>query len=294
MPCKLKMAFDESQCSRLEREAEILRTIRTNDPHGYHFQHIVTWLYPDRFLTHESDNLYLADEDGDLSPSSATAAAAVSPMKSLVLESGGANLKQLLLSNGSRFSVSVTQRVHILQDIVGALHFLHGLEIVHFDVKPENIVCFSSASGSGSKWKLIDFDSSYSVNLPPSSPGGPPVISCSSSNDGILVTKEYTSPEVMRVLNYHSPDPDRGDPHPQAAPGLSPPEDVEMSWRLDIWSLGLVAVFLFSNHSLWEALHPTRSFQHSMVSESPSQRSSSSSQDPSATKRSHFWRPVCR
>jgi serine/threonine protein kinase len=39
-----------------------------------------------------------------------------------------------------------------------------------------------------------------------------------------------------------------------------------MSWRLDIWSLGLVAVFLFSNHSLWEALHPTRPFQRSMVS----------------------------
>jgi serine/threonine protein kinase len=260
------MAFDEPQCSRLEREAAILRTIRTGDPHGEHSQHIVTWLYPDHFLTHESDNLYLTDEAGDLSPSSASpAAAAVSPMKSLVLESGGVNLKQLLLSNGSRFTVPVAQRVHILQDIVGALHFLHGLNIVHFDVKPENIVCFPSASGSGSRWKLIDLDSSYDVNLPPSSPGGLPVISCcSSANDEVLVTKEYLSPEVMRVLNYRSPG--RGDPHPSAAPGPAPPADVEVSWRLDIWSLGLVAVFLFSDHSLWEALHPTRPFQHSMVS----------------------------
>jgi serine/threonine protein kinase len=259
------MAFDESQCSRLEREAKILKAIRAGDPHGEHSQHIVTWLHPDHFLTHESDNLYLANEDGDLSPSSATSAAALSPMKSLVLESGGANLKQLLLSNWSRFSVPVAQRVHILQDIVGALHFLHGLNIVHFDVKPENIVCFSSASGSGSRWKLIDFDCSYDVNSPPSSPGGPPVIRCcSSANDDILVTKEYTSPEVMRVLNYRSPD--HGGPHPSVAPGPDPPVDVKVSWRLDIWSLALVAVFLFSGHSLWEELHPTRFFQHSMVS----------------------------
>ena len=265
-PCKLKMAFDESQCSRLEREAVILRTIRTNDPSGEYSLHIVTWLYPDHFLTHESDNLYLTNESGELSPASTAAAAVISPMKILVLESGGANLKQFLQSNRSRFSVPVAQRVHILEDIVGALHFLHELRIVHFDVKPENIVCFSS--GSGSRWKLIDFDSSYDVNLPPSSLAGPPVISCChsslSSDDDTLVTKEYIGPEVMRVLNHRA---DR-DVHPPLAqaPAANPPADVEVSWRLDIWSLGLVAVFLFSNHSLWEALHPTRHFQHSMVS----------------------------
>jgi serine/threonine protein kinase len=246
------MAFNESQFSRLEREAEILRTIRTI---GDYSQHIVTWLYPDHFLTHESDNLYLTNEDGDLSPSSTAAA---SPMKSLVFESGGANLGQFL-SNKSRFSVPVTQRVHILEDIVGALHFLHGLNIVHLDVKPENIVCFSSASGS--RWKLIDFDSSCDVNPSPSSLGHchPPLVSCSSSNDDIFVTKEYTSPEVMRVLNHST----ASNPPHLSAP---PPADVEVSWRLDIWSLGMVGVFLFSNHSFWEALYPTRPFQTSMLS----------------------------
>jgi serine/threonine protein kinase len=261
-PCKLKIAFNESQWSRLEREATILRTIRTNDLQCKHPQHIVTWLYPDRFLTQESDNLYLINEQGDFTTSP-------SPMKSLVFESGGANLKQFL-SNKSRFSVHVAQRVHILEEIVEALNFLHGLNIVHFDVKPENIVCFSSASGSDLRWKLIDFDSSYDVT-PRDSPS--PMISFSSlsSNDPILVTKEYTSPEVMKVLNDRSAD---RDPHPSGAPVSIPvagipglaPVDVEVSWRLDIWSLGLVAVFLFSGHSLWEALHPTRPFQHSMVS----------------------------
>jgi serine/threonine protein kinase len=167
-------------------------------------------------------------------------------MKCLVFKSGGLNLKEFM-SNKNHFTVPIAQRVHILKEIVAALNFLHDLGIFHFDVKPENIVCFpSNGSDSNTRWKFIDFDASYDVNPP----GGPPLIRCSSSND-ILLTEEYTSPEVMRVREHSS------------IPGLAP---VEVSWRQDIWSLGLVAVFLLSNTSLWEALYPTRAFQNSMVS----------------------------
>jgi serine/threonine protein kinase len=231
------MAFDELQCSRLQREGEILNIIRTNDSLGEYSRYIVAWLYPDRFLTRKSENLYFIDEEGNFSPP------AVFPIKSLVFESGGLNLKQFM-SNKNHFQVAIAQRVHILEDIIGALNYLHGLSIVHFDLKPENIVCFSSGSGLDTRWKLVDFDSSYDV----STRSHPPVISSSASNDNICVTKEYTSPEVMRALSHSH---DAG--------------DLQVTWRLDIWSLGMVAVFLFSNHTLWEVMHPTRPFQNIMV-----------------------------
>jgi serine/threonine protein kinase len=148
----------------------------------------VTWLCPDIF-PQEGDSLYRMNREGGFD-----LLTTASPMKSLVLESGGPNLKKFLF-NKNYFSVPVTQRVHILQQILEALKFLHGLNIVHFDVKPENIVYFPS--NSGGSWKLIDFDSSYDVDVTPL-----PVISCSSRNDDIRVRKEYTSPEVMRVLDH--------------------------------------------------------------------------------------------
>jgi serine/threonine protein kinase len=251
------MAFTPQQQLQLEREHTILDTIRARDTHSHHSQFIVTSLFhgQDRFLTNESDNLYSFNEAGELSPLPFP-----SPMQSLVFESGGLNLREFM-SNRNHLSVAVVQRVQIMEDVVRAVNFLHELHIVHFDLKPDNVVCFSSVSDSVVRWKLIDFDSSCDVLLaPPDSAADQnrvtahvPVISFPSPN--IRVTEAYTCPEIMRILNYNND-------HPSAPP----PPPVEVNWRVDIWSLGMIGFFVFTNHSLWEVLHNAKPFKNSMVS----------------------------
>ncbi len=165
----------------------------------------MTLLYSGQFLTHESDNLFIIDKEGDLiSPLPFP-----SPMKSLVFEKGEVSLKEFITNN--HLLIPIIQKVHILGEIVAALEFLHSLHIVHFDLKPENIVCFSSSISSSSsssssmsssnvRWKLIDFDSSYDVS------GSTPIVIRSSSvnNNSIRVTEEYICPEIMKILNSSS------------------------------------------------------------------------------------------
>lgn len=118
-------------------------------------------------------------------------------MKSLVFESGGMNLQQFMTKN--RLSVSVTQRIHILEEIVRAVDFLHTLHIIHFDLKPENVVSFSSSSGSSIRWKLIDFDSSYDISSSSSLNSNHIIINENNCNN-IRVTEEYICPEIMKLL----------------------------------------------------------------------------------------------
>ena len=104
------------------------------------------------------------------------------------------------------------------------------------------------------RWKLIDFDTSYDVS------SSSPIMIRYPSNDAtaaVRVTEEYTSPEIMRILNHN--------PNNQDIPS-SAPVDVEVSWRIDIWSLGMIGIFLISDHSLWELLYSTVTFQNTMVS----------------------------
>jgi serine/threonine protein kinase len=241
------MAFTLQQQFQLEKESAILDKIRARDTHSQHSQFVVTSLFhgQERFLTNESDNLYFFNEDGELSnlPFS-------SPMQSLVFESGGLNLKQYI-SSKNHLSVAIVQRVQIMDDIVRAVNFLHDLHIVHFDLKPENVVCFSSVSDSVVRWKLIDFDTSCDVLHSPDHPR--PVISFPSSN--IRVTEEYSCPEIMKILNYNNDH-----------PSTPPPPPVQVNWRVDIWSVGMLGFFVFTNHSLWEVLHYTKPFKNSMVS----------------------------
>jgi serine/threonine protein kinase len=149
--------------------------------------------------------------------------------------------------------VPVTQRVQILSEIVEAVSFLHKINIVHFDIKPENVVSFISGGPSQRmRWKLIDFDSSF--DLTPSSSGSSSsssfvsaaaaapraALSCESLND-VWLTKEYAAPEVMKIIEQGTP----------AAPVAPPPLAIDPS--MDIWSLGMLAFYLFNNRSLWRS-----------------------------------------
>jgi serine/threonine protein kinase len=112
-----------------------------------------------------------------------------------------------------------------LQAVLNAIDFLHTSQIVHFDLKPGNIVLFSDT------WKLIDFESSFDLKINP-----PPTISNSTS---ILVTVEYAAPEVAKVMN------------------ASPLIEIAVTSAMDIWSLGMVGLFIFTGCTLWPHLLPS-------------------------------------
>ena len=163
-----------------------------------------------------------------------------SPLHGLVFELGEINLHQYLKDNYSR--IPVIHKINILEDIVKAVTFLEKVKIVHFDLKPENIVCFSS--NHNMRWKLIDFDSSFDLNVTPKPFLVYPV------ND-IRLTEEYVSPEVMRVIKNSN--------NNNNIP-------VEINFSMDIWSVGMIGVVLFSNQSLWKLLRPQIQFNSLMVS----------------------------
>lgn len=146
-PCTLKWALDEGEVKKLEQERDTLKMIRDRDAHQESREFLVNWLYPPDLIG--EDSVYFLNPSGEqLLPSHSN------PMCGLVLESGGKNLKEFLRNE----LLSSVQRIHILQEVVEAVTFLHRLNIVHFDLKPENIVFFTS--GDKARWKLIDFDSS--------------------------------------------------------------------------------------------------------------------------------------
>jgi serine/threonine protein kinase len=246
-PCKFKVAADEEQRKKLEREKDNLELIRRRDPHQESRKFIVGWLFPSQLMS--EDQIYFLNQSGDqLFPFSSTSPTRI-PIQGLVLESGGKNLREFL-KNQTLSSVPMTQRIHILEQIVEAVRFLHRLNFVHFDLKPENIVCFTS-SGDKMRWKLIDFDSSYDEKLTPSSTS-PSVISSPGLLMNLWLTEEFVCPEITRIILQRTQD------------NILPP-DVNINWRMDIWSLGMVAFFLFTNHSLWSA-HSASSFTCSMLS----------------------------
>ena len=212
-PCMLKMAVDEEQLTKLQREKDNLELIRRRDLHQEGSEYIVGWLFPFQLMS--EDRIYFLSQSGDqLFPFSSTLSTRI-PVQGLVLESGGKNLRQFL-KDQTLSSVPMTQRVHILEEVVEAVRYLHKLHVVHFDLKPENIVCFTS--GEKMRWKLIDFDSSYDAR--PTS-ASPTVISLPT----LRFTEEFVCPEVVRTLQYSTP-------------------TLEINWRMDIWSLGMVAYFL--------------------------------------------------
>ena len=221
--------------NQLNIEKSIFNKIHIYDHHGESSQFIVNWIYPTQILSsngNSHESIYLLNEVGEYIPSP-------SPLHGLVFELGEVNLHQYLKNNYSK--LPVIHKINILEDIVKAVTFLHQVNIVHFDLKPENIVCFSS--NHNTRWKLIDFDSSFDLNVTPKPSLVYPV------ND-IRLTEEYVSPEVMRVIkninNTNIP--------------------VEINGSMDIWSVGMIGVILFSNRSLWKLLRPQIQFNSFMVS----------------------------
>ena len=172
----------------------------------------------------------------------------MSPLSGLVFECGETNLHEFL-KNHPR--TAVIEKINILESIVRSVSFLHKLNIVHFDLKPENVVLFNS--NQGAKWKLIDFDSSFDL-------------SDSSSRfvevSGLRFTEEYVSPEVMRFVKPTSSS-------SSTTTTTTSSRTIEIKTSMDVWSVGVIAVAVFSpsRDGLWKMLHPeSESFQSSMVS----------------------------
>jgi serine/threonine protein kinase len=222
----------------LEREKRIFEAIRSGDVNGASNQFIVGWLTP-QLLTHDSECIYHCNESGDLVSLSSSS----SPLSGLVLEAGGATLRQYLKAHPR---LPVIERVGILEAVVEAVAFLHKMHIVHFDLKPENIVSFWTGTQQHhqARWKLIDFDTSYDVSVAPKPTISPPAT--------FRLTEEFAAPEVMKVVKHHQQQ-------------QQSTEAVEISEAMDIWSLGMVGVFVFVNDTLWRCLHPNVEFNGLMV-----------------------------
>lgn len=238
-PCKLKVAVTVDEMVALEREKLVLEAIRSGDVYSESHQFIVGWLTP-QLLSNDSESIYHCDDSGDL----VTLSSSSSPLSGLVLEVGGATLRQHLKAHPR---LAVIERVSILEAVVGAVAFLHRLHIVHFDLKPDNIVSFWSGSEQMTRWKLIDFDTSYDLSVSPK-----PKISHSVT---FRVTEEFAAPEVMKIVKHY---------HRQQI-SCAGHEAVEVSEAMDIWSLGMVGVFVFANDTLWRFLHPKSEFNGGMV-----------------------------
>jgi serine/threonine protein kinase len=245
-PCIVKMAETEQDVILLTKEIDVLRTIRSRDLYRTSQRFIAGLLHPDQLMS--DDGIYFFDENGGIRPHNA-------PLSGLVLECGEMNLKEYLIQN--RQYISVGLRVEILSEIVEAVQFLHQIGFVHCDLKPENIVSFTSSShdrqgrgGGGNKmrWKLVDFDSCVDESSPPTA-------SLIDFQD-FRVTLEYSAPEIiMAIQNELS-----SDSHSQ----MTTPAWSHSS--RDIWSLGLIAYHLFTDQSFWSAYSRASSFHLSMIS----------------------------
>lgn len=64
-----------------------------------------------------------------------------------------------------RYEIDLFHRLHILQDILAALAYLHQNKIVHTDVKPQNVlVALDTQFTNGYMCKLFDFGCSLMLN----------------------------------------------------------------------------------------------------------------------------------
>ena len=97
----------------------------------------------------------------------------------------------------------------VLKTLTHSLKILHDLEIVHGDLKPDNILIKQTETG-GYTTKLIDFDDSYFNGNPPDS-------------SEIVGTPDYYSPELLEYIK------DKG--------GC---EKTDLTTKSDIFTLGII------------------------------------------------------
>jgi serine/threonine protein kinase len=106
-------------------------------------------------------------------------------------------------------TLSGRQLLVILRTLVFSLRLLHQKDIVHGDLKPDNVLVEQTSHGLLVS-KLIDFDEAYLVGAPP-----PP--------DQIVGDPSYYSPELLQFIKGH----------PEVEPG-------DLTTASDMFSLGLL------------------------------------------------------
>ena len=135
----------------------------------------------------------------------------------IVTEALSLNLYQFLRLNGHRgVSLAVTQ--HVVRKILEGLHFVHGLNMVHCDIKPENIMMqmpehFDALRPDADIYlrvKIIDFGSSCLAH---------------ETTHSYIQSRFYRAPEVILGTPY--------------------------GCEIDLWSVGCLAAELFTGSPLF-------------------------------------------
>lgn len=75
----------------------------------------------------------------------------------------GGEMFDHLVSNGA---FSEMDAARVFRDVASALAFLHGIGVVHGDLKPENLM-LSTSSSSDAAVKIVDFGSAQTLDSPP-------------------------------------------------------------------------------------------------------------------------------
>lgn len=118
-----------------------------------------------------------------------------------------------------------------IQQMAQTLHLLSDLNIVHCDLKPDNILLTKSSEFDHEKLqiKLIDFGSAFS----PSEPG----------SFG-MATPEYMPPEVLSYLSCN----------PASRGSIDSFLRQGKAWSIDVWSLGAILLEIITGIPLWLSL----------------------------------------
>lgn len=177
--------FDEiGDINKLDHELQILRSLSDfNRKLSSHY--IVNCLH--RNLISSSDSTFpILTSDVSIGQKLSSPF----PFHGLVLESGGINLREFL--DKRTFSLDSHTKRQILTDVTSAVEFIHNHGIVHMKLKPENIVSFAYSREGITRWKLVDFGSSFNLRSNPTS--------TLTQSDNISLNPEYLAPEIVPFL----------------------------------------------------------------------------------------------
>lgn len=163
-----KFALNEGQLRSLKREVTVARLVRESLGDRPDFVRVLEWNFDERPYFIES-------------------------------EFAGPNLAEWANQHGGLASVPLPRRLSLLADIASAVAAAHGLDILHKDLKPANILVATTADGSP-QIKIADFGSASL--LEPSRLGELGITNLgftqtSPASNLISGTMMYMAPEVM-------------------------------------------------------------------------------------------------